>query len=62
MTNMDKKPTLSPGMDPFSEIDEFTGIVFFTETYGSYDVNTQKVAKAHFDTAEYFCIHHHSMC
>lgn len=41
----DKKPTLSSGMDPFLEIDEFMGTVFFTETYSSYDVNTQKVVK-----------------
>lgn len=61
MTILDKKPTLSSCMDPFLEIDEFMGIVFFLQTYDSYDVNTQKVAKAHFDTAEYFCIHHHCM-
>lgn len=61
MTIMDKKPPLSSGMDPLLEIDEFMGIVKFTETYGSYDVNTQRVVKAHFDTAEYFCIHRHRM-
>lgn len=29
MTIMDKKATLSSGMDEFLEIDEFIGIVFF---------------------------------
>lgn len=33
MTIMDKKPTLSSGMDPFLETDKFLGIVFFTEAY-----------------------------